>query len=108
MKKESHGHLQGELESIINFERGEKGFVNTVTCIRDRFYVFLGTAVQLNDVAKFCCEMHEVLCIDTTFNLCEHWLTDSCYGNLRLEANEGKHPICAGPSMIRFERDEFF
>ena len=64
LKKESHGHLQGELESIINFERAEKGFVNTVTCIRDRFYVFLGTTVQLNDVAKFCCEMHEVLYID--------------------------------------------
>ena len=71
-------------------------------------FVFLGTTVQLNDAAKFCCDMHEVLCIDTTFNLCELWLTDSCYDNLRLEANDGKHPICAGPSMIRFEGGEFF
>ena len=51
--------------------------------------------------------MNEVLCIDTNFNLCEHWLTDSCYGNLRLETNEGKHPIFIGPCMIHFERDEF-
>ena len=49
--------------------------------------------------------MNEVLCINTTFNLCEYWLTD--YGNLRLETNEGKHPIFIGPSMIHFKRDEF-
>ena len=58
--------------------------MKTVTCIGNSFYVFLGTTVQLNDVAKLCCEMNEVLCIDTTFNLCKHWLTDSCYGDLRL------------------------
>ena len=49
--------------------------------------------------------MNEVLCIITTFNLCEYWLTD--YGSLRLETNEGKHPIFIGPSVIHFERDEF-
>ena len=106
-ENESHGHLHGELESIINFQRGQEEFVKTLTCIRDSFYVFLGTAVQLNDVAKFCCEMNEVLYIDTTFNLWEHWLTDSCYGNLRLETNEGKHPILIAPSMIHFQSDEF-
>ena len=71
-ENESHGHLQGELESIINFQRGEKEFVKIVTYIRDSFYVFLATTVQLNNIAKFCCKMNEVLCIDITFNLCEH------------------------------------
>ena len=65
------------------------------------------TTVQLNDVAKFCCEMNEVLCIDATFNLCEYWLIDSWYSNLRLETDEGKHLIFIGPNMIHFERDEF-
>ena len=51
-ENESHGRLQGELEPIINFQRGEKEFVKTVTCIRDSFYVFLGTTVQLNDAAR--------------------------------------------------------
>ena len=51
--------------------------------------------------------MDEVLCIDTTFNLCEYWLTDTCYENLRLETKQGKNPIFIGPSMIHFERDKF-
>ena len=105
-ENESHDHLRRDLESIINFQRGEDEFLKTVTYICDSICdVFLGTTVQLNDVAKFCCEMNEVLYIDTTFNLCEHWVTDSCFGNLRLETNEGKHPIFVGPSIIYFERD---
>ena len=51
--------------------------------------------------------MDEVLCIDTTFNLCEYWLTDTCYENLRLETKQGKNQIFIGPSMIHFERDKF-
>ena len=98
---------QGELESIVNFQRGEKEFVKAIACIRDSFYIFLGIKVQLNDVTKFCCEKNEVLCIDTTFNLCEHWLTDSCHGNLQLETNKGKYPIFIEPSMIHFEKEEF-
>ena len=52
-ENESHGRLEGELEPITNFQRGEKEFVKAVTCIRDSFYVFLGTTVQLNDVARW-------------------------------------------------------
>ena len=51
--------------------------------------------------------MDEVLCIDTTFNLCEYWLTNTCYENLRLETKQGKNPIFIGPCMIHFERDKF-
>ena len=98
---EINDHRQGELASIIELQRREKEFVRNVSCMRDSFYV------QLSDVAKFCCDMDEVLCIDTTFNLCEYWLTDTCYGNLRLETKERKNPIFIGPSVIHFERDEF-
>ena len=107
-KEDEINDHQGELASIIEFQRREKEFVRNVSCIRDGFYVFLGTTVQLSDVAKFCCDMDEVLCIDTTFNLCEYWLTDTCYGNLRLQTKEGKNPIFIGPSIIHFERGEFF
>ena len=107
-KEDEINDHQGELASITEFQRREKEFVRNVSCIRDGFYVFLGTTVQLSDVAKFCCDMDEVLCIDTTFNLCEYWLTDTCYGNLRLQTKEGKNPIFIGPSIIHFERGEFF
>ena len=62
---------------------------------------------QSSDAAKFCCNMDEVFYTDTTFNLCEYQLTDTCYGNLKLETKEGKNPIFIGPSIIHFERDEF-
>ena len=83
-KEDEINDHQGELASIIGFQQREKEFVRNVSCICDSFYVFLGTTIQLSDkIAKSCCDMGEVLCIDTTFNLCEHWLTDTCYGNLR-------------------------
>ena len=66
----------------------------------------MATDVQLSDVAKFCCEENSVFCVDTTFNLCKNWVTDSCYNNARLERSEGKHPIFLGPSMIHFEKTE--
>ena len=82
-KEDEINDHQGELASIIEFQRREKEFVRNVSCICESFYVFLGTTIQLSDVAKFCCDMDEVLWIDKTFNFCKYWLTDTCYGNLR-------------------------
>ena len=73
--------------------------------IRDSYYIFLVTDVQLSDVAKFCCEENNVFFVDTTFNLCKHWFTDSYY-NTRLERREGKHPTFLGLSMIHFVKTE--
>ena len=64
-------------------------------------------ATQLNDIVKLCCDGNGVLSIDTTYNLCNSWVTDSCYHNTRLESNDGKHPICLGPAIIHFEKSAF-
>ena len=71
-----------------------------------RYYIFLATDVQLSDVAKFCCDENNVFYVDTTFNLCKNWVSDSCFNNARLETSKGKHPIFHGPSMIHFEKTE--
>ena len=94
-RKKDEDYHQGELASIMEFQWRDTEFVRNVSCICYSFYVFLGTIIQLSDVTKLqnCCDMDEVLCIDTTFNLCEYWLTDTCYRNLRLETKEGKNPI---------------
>ena len=96
-----------ELASFIRYQKSHQDFLRTVACLQSSYYVFLGDNKQLDDVAKFCCEMNEVLCIDTTFNLCENWITDTCYRNLRLENSEGNHPIFMGPCIIHFQKDEF-
>ena len=96
-----------ELTSAILMQRNDPDFIRTVSCLRNSYYIFLGTNVQLEDIAQFCCEKENVLCIDTTFNLCENWVSDPCYNNIRLETSEGKNPIFMGPAMIHFNKEEF-
>ena len=99
--------FSGELSTAIMLQRSDPGFIDTISCIRDSCYIFLGTAIQLDDVVKMCCDSDNVLCIDTTFNLCSSWVTDCCYNNDRLRTNEGKHPIFLGPAIVHFEKDVF-
>ena len=97
-----------ELLSALNMQRADPDFVRTVSCLRDSYYIFLGSDIQLEDIKQFCCEKENVLCIDTTFNLCENWVSDCCYNNIRLENLNGKNPVFLGPAMIHFNKDKFF
>ena len=83
--------FSGELTTAIMLQRSDPEFIKTISCIRDSYYIFLGTTIQLDDVVKMCCDSDNVQCIDTTFNLCSSWITDCCYNNDRLRTNEGKH-----------------
>ena len=96
-----------ELTSAILMQRNDPDFIRTVSYLRNSYYIFLGTNVQLENIAQFCCEKENVLCIDKTFNLCENWVSDSCYNNIRIETSEGKNPIFMGPAMIHFNKEEF-
>ena len=88
-------------------QRSDPEFIKTISCIRDSYYIFLGTTIQLDDVLKICSDSDHVLCIDTTFNLGSSWVTDCCYNNDRLRTNEGKHPIFLGPEIVHIEKDVF-
>ena len=46
------------------------------------------------------------MCIDATFNQCSSSVTDCCYNNDRLTANEGKHSIFLYFAIVHFEKDE--
>ena len=48
--------------------------------------VFLGNDVQIADINKG----NGILSIDTTYNLCDNWLTDSSYKNKRFFIKCGK------------------
>ena len=52
------------------------------------------------------CNKKKRLAIDTTFNLCDLWLTDTSYKNKRIlnEAN-GNNPVFFGPSMLHFTKE---
>ena len=62
---------------------------------------------QINDIAQFYCADGNVLSVDTTFNLCKNWLTNTCYKNIRLEILEGKHPVYLDPCLLQFRKDAF-
>ena len=84
--------LSKALSAASMLQRSDLEFIKTILCIRDSYYIFLGTTIQLDDVVKMCCDSDNVLCIDTTFNLSSSLVTDCCYNNDHLTTNEGKHP----------------
>jgi len=110
LKKENgnrkNGESADELTTLIKLQRKDN-FIRSICCLPDSYYAFLTTDAQLDDIVEFCCAEKGVLAIDTTFNLCDMWLTDTCYPNFRLLNNEGKHPIFLGPSLLHFQKDQF-
>ena len=96
--------FSGELSTAIILQRSDPEFIKTISCISDSYYISLGTTTQLDDVVKMCCDSDNILCIDTTFNLCSSWVTDCCYNNDHLRKNEGKHPVFLGPAIVHFEK----
>ena len=100
-------HNEDELTTLINLQR-KNDFVKSICCLPDSYYAFLSSDTQLDDILEFCCAEKGVLAIDTTFNICSMWLTDTCYPNFRLLNNEGKHPIFLGPSLLHFEKKNHF
>ena len=64
---------------------------------------------QVEDVTKCCCTCQKtsVLGTDTTNNLCDMWVTDSCYQSKRLiEDASGHHPDLLGPALFHFTKDD--
>ena len=48
-----------------------------------------------------------VFAVDTTFNLCDLWITDTSYRNKRLvNIIDGGTPVHLGPIMLHFTKDE--
>ena len=71
-------------------------------------YIAFGyTEKQMLDIEKFCCleRGSSIFPIDSTFNLCDMWVTDTSYKNKRLiNPLSGKHPVFFGPVMVHFTK----
>ena len=106
-KNETAKEVSDEFTLLLKAQQEDKEFVRTTSCLSQSYYAFLGDDTQLNDIVKFCCDENGVLSINTTYNLCNSWVTDSCYHSTRLESSDGKHPISLGPAIIHFEKNAF-
>ena len=76
--------------------------------IKKNFY-FVVPKKQTNDISTFCCSGNDlsVLGIDTTYNLCDIRVTDSCYQNKRLISNtSGVHPVCLGLTLLHEDKEQ--
>ena len=96
-KNETAKEVSHEFTLLLKAQQEDKEFVRTISRLIQSYYPFLGDDIQLNDIVKFCCDGNGVLPIDTTYNLCNRWVTDSRYQNTRLK----------GPAIIHFEKSAF-
>ena len=100
---------KSDLEKLLEKQRETNSLVKAVLQYKDSYLVFLYTEKQLHDISQFCCGDNDVavLGIDTTFNLCHLWVTDTSYRNKRL-ANRStqKSPVNVGPTMLHFTKDD--
>jgi hypothetical protein len=96
-----------QVTRLIRLQREDTDFVRSVCCLAKSYYTFIANDIQLNDIVKFCCLNTSILSVDTTFNLCDNWLTDTCYPNMRLLNSNGNNPFFLGPALLHFEKSSF-
>ena len=70
---------QSDLERLISAQRDSSSLVRTVVVSGVLYTAFLYTDKQLKDIELFCCDLNHnrsrVLGIDTTFKLCNMWIS---------------------------------
>ena len=62
-------------------------------CLDQSYYGFIATDTQLHDIAQLCPVENNVLSVDTTFNLCKNWLSNTCYKKYKVEKSRRKAPF---------------
>ena len=102
---------QTDLEGFISAQRDSSSPVCTVVVSGDSYIAFLYTDKQLKDIELFCCDPNDnkscVPGIDTTFKMCNMWITDTSYRNKGLLSSRTiKNPVHLGPIMMHFTKDE--
>ena len=104
-------HPLTDLDRLIMEQRNPESPVQTVLVSDDHYIAFIYTPKQLKDIELFCCNLNDndacVLGVDTTFNLCDLWVTDTSYRNKRLISTKSRaNPVYLGPVMLHFTKDE--
>lgn len=97
-----------EVMELIAEQRKNK-MIQSIVVKENAYFFFMCTSRQIEDIVSFCCVDNniEVLGIDTTFNLCDLWITDTCYKNKRLvNIRTGNNPVFLGPLIFHFTKDE--
>ena len=70
-----------DLTKLLLAQKDPNNYVQTVTVTEDRCIAFVYSDKQISALEFFCCTDDDasVLGIDTTFKLCDMWVTDTSY-----------------------------
>ena len=102
---------QNGLERLISAQRDSSSPIRTVVVSSNSYIAFLYTDKQVKDIELLCCDPNDnnsyVLGIDTTFKLCNMWITGTLYHNKRLlSSRTRKSLVHLIPVMMHFTKDE--
>ena len=95
-----------ELLQIIE-EQKKNGMIESIIINNKAYFFSMYSSNQIEDITKFCCPESNtsVLGIETTFNLCDLWVTESCYKNTQIaNCTTGNHLVFLGPLMFHFTK----
>ena len=79
----------------------EIDIVHSITIKKDAFFFITMSEEIAQNIKQFCCGASaSVLGVDTTFNLFNMWVTDTCYHNKRvINPETGNNPIFLGSTF---------
>ena len=89
----------------------EDSFVRELTIDSDFIQYILTTDKQIVDLKEFCTNpiKFSVFSIDSTFDVGNYYITNTCYENLRIlhasDKYRGKYPLEMGPTFVHTKRD---
>ncbi|XP_057298383.1 uncharacterized protein LOC130629260 [Hydractinia symbiolongicarpus] len=92
------------LKVVVEMRREEQKFIRNVMFTPDEYIVTAFDDQQLNEIEKLCVNQNKIIVMDTTFNVCDMWLTDIGYQNLRLVNDKGNHPWFYGPVLLHMRK----
>ena len=104
-KESAKKELHNDLSNVIRMQSQSCELIRKISTPGKSYQVFLGNDVQLQDVELFYCDNNGVLSVDTTFNLCDSWVTDTCYYNKKLLNSDGHNPAFLDPTLVHFQKD---
>ena len=88
---------QSGLERLITAQSDSSSSVRTMVASGNSYIAFLYTDKQLKDIELFCCDPDDnnscVLGIDTTFKLCNMWITDNTLPTISTFSAAGQERI---------------
>ncbi|CAC5410623.1 unnamed protein product [Mytilus coruscus] len=90
----------------------ESTFVHDLAADGESLQYVLASEKQLMDLDTFCThQLHfSVFSVDSTFNIGNYYVTNTCFENLRVVHASGKykgrHPLEMGPTFVHTHRDE--